>query len=309
MRGFARIIADFAKDHEGRFIVYTTSALGPVDRELVDLLHAARIPLLLGTQRSMKAISLLLTYAECHERPSIVTGRADAIVPKRHASGVLPFLHSKELLQSFGDMCFSETGLAKTSVEGKAAARWFVYLVAVKLESTRLVHKSDAGCVILGCRNAAEVSEAFTGIEANAAKAGVADIDGVLVQPMADKLVEGVAGITPDPILGPAVVFGRGGIFIETINDTVTEIPPIDDRLAIEMIHRLRGKSVLFGGRGTELADADALQRFWSHSAISPPTDTLVSADLNPLMVGRKGQGAVAVDALLEMRDSETVSG
>jgi acetate---CoA ligase (ADP-forming) len=310
MRGFARIIADFAKDHEGRFIAYTTSALGPVDRDLVDLLHAARIPFLLGTQRSMKAISLLLTYAECHERPSIVTGRADAIVPKRHASGVLPFLQSKELLQSFG-ICVAETVLAKTAAEAKAAARLFGYPVALKLESTRLVHKSDAGCVILGCRNAAEVSEAFTRIEANAAKAGVADIDGALVQPMADKLVEVFAGITADPILGPAVVFGLGGIFIETINDTVTEIPPIDDRLAIEMIHRLRGKSVLFGGRGTELADVDALAKVLVALGDLALTyrDTLVSADLNPLMVGRKGQGAVAVDALLEMRDSETVSG
>jgi hypothetical protein len=155
------------------------------------------------------------------------------------------------------------------------------------------------------------VSEAFTRIEANAAKAGVADIDGALVQPMADKLVEVFAGITADPILGPAVVFGLGGIFIETINDTVTEIPPIDDRLAIEMIHRLRGKSVLFGGRGTELADVDALAKVLVALGDLALTyrDTLVSADLNPLMVGRKGQGAVAVDALLEMRDSETVSG
>ena len=149
-----------------------------------------------------------------------------------------------------------------------------------------------------------EVSDAFARIKANAAKAGVPVIDGVLVQPMADKVAETFAGITTDPILGPAIVFGLGGIFIETMKDTVTEIPPIDERLALEMIYRLRGKSVLLGGRGTELADIVSLAKVLVALGDLALTykDKLVSADLNPLMVGRKGQGAVAVDALFEMK-------
>ena len=303
MRGFARVMADFADEHEGSFIAYTTSSLGPVDHELADMLHTARIPLLLGTQRSMKAISLLLAYAEHVGRRPAAAARPAKPVEQKFTSGVLSFLQSKELLQTFG-IPVVNTVLAKTATEAVDAAGKLGYPVALKVESAQLLHKSDAGCVILGCKSGAQVSEAFAKIEANAAEAGVPVIDGVLVQPIADKLVEVFAGITADPILGPAIVFGLGGIFIETINDTVTEIPPIDDRLAIEMINRLRGKSVLLGGRGTELADVDALAKVLvalGDLALAYK-DTLVSADLNPLMVGRKGQGAVAVDALFEMK-------
>ncbi len=303
MRGFARVMSDFANEHEGRFIAYTTSTLGPVDQELADMLHAARIPLLLGTQRSMKAISLLVTYAEHVGRRPAAAARPAKPVEQKFTSGVLSFLQSKELLQTFG-IPVVDTVLAKTATEAVDAAGKLGYPVALKVESAQLLHKSDVGCVILGCKGGAQVSEAFAKIEANAAEAGVPVIDGVLVQPIADKLVEVFAGITTDPILGPAIVFGLGGIFIETIDDTVTEIPPIDDQLAIEMINRLRGKSVLLGGRGTELADVDALAKVLvalGDLALAYK-DTLVSADLNPLMVGRKGQGAVAVDALFEMK-------
>jgi acetate---CoA ligase (ADP-forming) len=181
--------------------------------------------------------------------------------------------------------------------------------VALKVESPQLSHKSDAGCVVLGCRSEAEIFEAFARIKANAAKAGVSIIDGVLVQPMADKLVEMFAGITTDPALGPAVVVGLGGIFIETIKDTATEVPPIDEQIALEMIHRLRGKALLFGARGTEAADIDALVRVLVALGELALTykDMLVSADLNPLMVGRTGHGVVAVDALFEMKRPEKI--
>jgi acetate---CoA ligase (ADP-forming) len=304
MRVFARVMADFAKEHEGRLIAYTTSTLGPVDHELADMLHNVRIPFLLGTQRSMKAISLLLSYATHRDRRPIAAGEPAKPAEQRFTSGVLSFLQSKELLETFSIRVIN-TVLAKTAAEAVAAAGSLGYPVALKVESAQLLHKSDAGCVILGCKSGAEVSEAFARIEANAAKAGVPVIDGVLVQPMADKLVEMFAGITADPVLGPAIVFGLGGIFIETIMDTVTEIPPIDERLALEMIHRLRGKSVLLGGRGTEPADIEAVAKVLIALGELALTykDALVSADLNPLMVGRKGQGAIAVDALFEMKD------
>ena len=309
MRGFARVMRDFAKDHEARFIAYTTSSLGPVDRELADMLHGARIPLLLGTQRSMKAISLLLDWAERGDQPTETDWRHLAADPK-FTAGLLSFMQSKELLGTFGIPVVA-TALAKTAADAVAAAVSFGYPVALKVELVALPHKSDAGCVILGCRNAVEVTEAYAKIVTNAAKAGASDIDGVLVQPMAVKVAEVFAGITTDPVLGPAIVFGLGGIFIETINDTVTEIPPIDEKLAFDMIHRLRGKSVLFGGRGTEPADIDALAKVLVALGDLAMTyrGTLVSADLNPLMIGRKGEGAVAVDALFEMRNPQILNG
>jgi acyl-CoA synthetase (NDP forming) len=303
MRNFARVMRDFAKDYEGRFIAYTTSALGPVDSELADTLHGARIPLLLGTQRSAKAISLLIDWVERDARPiSVVRRPLPPAGAEFKSAGALPFMASKELLGKFG-VPVVETVLAQTASDAIRAAASFGYPVALKVESIELPHKSDAGCVVLGCRNANEVTDAFAKITTNAVKAGVSRVDGVLVQPMADKVAEVFVGITTDPVLGPAIVFGLGGIFIETIKDTVTEIPPIDEKLALDMIHRLRGRAVLLGGRGTEEADIEALARVLVSVGDLALTyrDRLISADLNPLMVRRRGQGAVAVDALLEM--------
>jgi acyl-CoA synthetase (NDP forming) len=277
--------------------------LGPVDSELADTLHGARIPLLLGTQRSAKAISLLIDWVERDARPiSVVRRPLPPAGAEFKSAGALPFMASKELLGKFG-VPVVETVLAQTASDAIRAAASFGYPVALKVESIELPHKSDAGCVVLGCRNANEVTDAFAKITTNAVKAGVSRVDGVLVQPMADKVAEVFVGITTDPVLGPAIVFGLGGIFIETIKDTVTEIPPIDEKLALDMIHRLRGRAVLLGGRGTEEADIEALARVLVSVGDLALTyrDRLISADLNPLMVRRRGQGAVAVDALLEM--------
>jgi acyl-CoA synthetase (NDP forming) len=306
MRGFARVMRDFAKDYDGRFIAYTTSSLGPVDRELADMLHEARIPLLLGTQRSMKAIALLLDWIKNVDRPRTIERRNLPMAAPQFAPGFLSFVQSKGLLEQFGVPVVS-TALAKTAAEATAAAESFGYPVALKVESVALPHKSDAGCVILGCQNADVVALAYAKIVMNAAQAGVSDIDGVLVQPMVGNVAEVFAGITTDPVLGPAIVFGLGGIFVETISDTVTEIAPIDEKIAFDMIHRLRGKAVLFGGRGTEPADIDALARMLVAlgDLATVYRGTLVSVDLNPVMIGRKGEGAVAVDALFEMRNSQ----
>jgi acetyltransferase len=308
MRFFARVMRDFAKDYPGRFIAYTTSALGPVDRELADMLHGARIPLLLGTQRSMKAISLLFDWVKLPVRPG--AGDRPRSLPaaeaKFQAAGTLPFMAAKELLGAFG-IPVVETALVQTASEAVKVAASLGYPVALKAESAALPHKSDAGCVVLGCRNENEVTEAFAKITTNAAKAGVSGIDGILVQPMAGKVAEVFAGITADPALGPAIVFGLGGIFIETIKDTVTEILPIDEWIALDMIHRLRGKAVLLGGRGTDEADIEALAKILVDLGNLALTyrNKLVSADLNPVMVGRRGQGAIAVDALVEMSGLE----
>ena len=137
MRGFARVMAGFADGHQGRFIAYTTSSLGPVDHELADILHTARIPLLLGTQRSMKAISLVLGYAEQSDRRPIPVSRPAKPVEPKYTSGVLSFLQSKELLETFG-IRVVDTVLAKTAAEAVAAAG-SLYPVALKVEFGAIV--------------------------------------------------------------------------------------------------------------------------------------------------------------------------
>ena len=114
--------------------------------------------------------------------------------------------------------------------------------------------------------------------------------------------VETVLGVVRDPLFGPIVMVGLGGIFVELLRDIVFRPAPISAADAHEMINRLRGRALLDGIRGAPPADIDALaeaisclSRFAAANA-----DTVASIDINPLLVLARGQGAIALDALIE---------
>jgi hypothetical protein len=114
--------------------------------------------------------------------------------------------------------------------------------------------------------------------------------------------VEVFAGVTRDPVLGTAITFGLGGIFIEVLSDTVTETAPIDPADAKTMIDALKGKSILYGARGRPRADVQALANLlsrFSHFAVEEGR-VFKSIELNPIVVMPEGRGAVAVDIAAE---------
>ena len=82
---------------------------------------------------------------------------------------------------------------------------------------------------------------------------------GVLIQPMIKGVAEAYAGIIDDPLFGPAICFGLGGVFVEILNDTVTEMAPLTHDGALAMIHRIKGAPLLQGARGRDRADVEAL--------------------------------------------------
>jgi acyl-CoA synthetase (NDP forming) len=297
MRAFAKAVARAAPTSDKVIVTYGTSALGPIDGELVTTLHAAGVPYLAGTQRAVQAISALQEYRRYRER-------AEPAAPRTHPPqenlprGVLPFLTARDLLVRFGIPVVS-TELAATSDAAVTAAERLGYPVALKLAAA---HKSDVGGVVLGCASPAAVRDAFDTIVANARRAAVNCVHGILVQPMAPGSVETFAGIVRDRLLGPAVVFGLGGIFVEIVRDTVIEVPPLDFGQAQDMVLAIRGRKILEGARGRAPADVDAianvLVRLGDFALVH--RDRLVSVDVNPLMVGPVGSGVLAVDALIE---------
>jgi acyl-CoA synthetase (NDP forming) len=131
-----------------------------------------------------------------------------------------------------------------------------------------------------------------------------ATIDGIIVQRMAGEGVEMILGIKRDPLFGPVVLCGFGGILVELLKDVAVGIPPLTPNQAREMLIRLRGFSILGGVRGKPPADVDALCNAIvgvSRLAINLG-DQLRGLDINPLIVLPKGQGAVAVDAVVEIQ-------
>ena len=195
--------------------------------------------------------------------------------------------------------------LAATADEAAAAAQALGFPVVVKLSSRDITHKSDIGGVKLHLGDAASVRAAFDAImaSARAAQPG-AHIDGVLVAPMVKGGVECILGVQRDPVFGPVVMFGIGGILVEAIKDVSFRVAPIDEAEARSMIDEIRARRILDGMRGAPATDIDALAR--AIAALSRfaalHADQLESLDLNPFVVLPRGSGAMALDAVLITR-------
>jgi acetyl-CoA synthetase (ADP-forming) len=171
--------------------------------------------------------------------------------------------------------------------------------LAVKLVAADVLHKSDVGGVRLGVTDAESLDLAIEDIRASATQAGI-EIQGFLVEEMAPPGVEVLVGGVIDPVFGPAVVVGLGGVFVEIFDDVVARICPISDDEALEMVHELRAAPLLLGARGQAPVDVAALVRILL--AVGGPNGILIAhansireIDLNPVLVS--AQGAVAVDA------------
>jgi hypothetical protein len=188
--------------------------------------------------------------------------------------------------------------LAHSEDEAVALLRRFNTAVAVKAEAPGLLHKSDLGCVRLGCTDEQAVREAYAAVVRNARNAGFDG--GVLIQPMITGVAEAYAGIIDDPLFGPAICFGLGGVFVEILHDTVTEMAPLTHGGAREMIRRIKGAPLLQGARGRDRADVEALAALLAalgRFAIAN-SGRFRALDLNPIIVGKSG--AVAVDIAIE---------
>ena len=136
-----------------------------------------------------------------------------------------------------------DAALAHSEDEAVAVLRRFSTAVAVKAEAPGLLHKSDLGCVRLDCTDEQEVRDAYAAVVRNARNAGFEG--GALIQPMIKGVAEAYAGIIDDPLFGPAICFGLGGVFVEILHDTVTEMAPLTHDGALEMIHRIKGAPLL----------------------------------------------------------------
>lgn len=172
--------------------------------------------------------------------------------------------------------------------------------VALKVDTPDLPHKTDAGVLRLDLKNADEVREAYEAIMRNALKATTAErINGVLVQPMIPSGVEIMVGARVDPLFGPMVVVGMGGILVELLKDTVVALAPVDRDEARGMLHRLRGRALLDGFRGSEAVDVDALADAISRISqlISDERERIAEIDVNPIICS--GSRVIAVDGLV----------
>jgi acyl-CoA synthetase (NDP forming) len=170
----------------------------------------------------------------------------------------------------------------------------------LKVLSADIQHKTDIGGVKLNVTTETAV-RAFNEIMAGVEKhQPAARVDGVLVAPMAAPGVETIIGVQNDPVFGPTVMFGLGGVFVEVFKDVSFRVAPFGPSEAMRMIHELRSLPMLQGARGAEPVNLDALAKMLSRLSqfAAVNADSFESIDINPF-VARKDDG-VALDAVVQ---------
>ena len=209
---------------------------------------------------------------------------------------------AKKILARYG-MPVTREILAKSAKDASAAAQKIRYPVAMKIQSHDILHKTDAGGVLLDLKNAEDVAKGYEKIISNARKYDKsAKIQGVLVQEMVVGSHECIIGAKKDPQFGPVLMFGLGGIFVEVFKDVSFRIIPINRKDAKEMISEIKGYAILKGARGRKPVNFRALEdALLKVSAMVWKDKKLEELDINPLFVSPAG--VKAADARMIFSD------
>jgi acyl-CoA synthetase (NDP forming) len=192
--------------------------------------------------------------------------------------------------------------LANNEKEAAELAEELGFPVVLKIVSSDIIHKSDAGGVMVNLRNKVEVQTAYEKILENAKKyKAAAKITGVLVQEMAPQSTEVIVGTIKDPQFGQTLMFGLGGIFVELLKDVTFRIAPITLEDAQEMITEVKAYPLLKGYRNTRPADIDAIITILLNtSRLVMDNQEINELDLNPVMAYEKGAKTVDARIILE---------
>ncbi|MHB8328107.1 MAG: acetate--CoA ligase family protein [Acidimicrobiales bacterium] len=233
--------------------------------------------------------------------PTRVPAAARGVLDETRArrGGPLGADESRRLLEAFGVPLAGE-GLAHSPAEAARLSAGIGFPVVMKIASPDFPHKSDAGLVRLGVASAAAARIAYGELVERAKKVDRrARIEGVQIQEQVEGGTEMIVGVTRDPVFGPAVLVGTGGVFAEILADAAVRPLPLDRRDAEDMVQSLRGHALLRGARGRPKADVKALVDVIMAVArlAAACGDDLVELDLNPVVV--RSKGAVAVDSLV----------
>ena len=270
------------------------------------------IPVYKFPENAAKAFGALYRYSNWLNRQHLAQyhltfdrERAGRIIKDCLARGKtrLGELEGIGILESYGFKVLP-TQLATTAAEAGAIAAEMGLPVVMKIVSEQIMHKSDAGGVMVGLETVEEVTQAFDTIVARG-RAYKADavIEGVLIQKMAPSGTEVILGLNRYPVFGPLLMFGIGGIFVEVFQDVTFRLAPIGRNEARRMVRQIKGYKLLQGFRGRPKGDIETIEKCLvglSNMAINHPE--IVELDINPLLVHAEGQGATAADCRMILR-------
>ena len=255
--------------------------------------------------RAVRALAALPRFAAAFARPArTAPGAGMRAIPAGEAYSEAA---AKAVLAGAGIPSPAERSVA-SAAEVAAAAAGMNMPVALKILSRDILHKTEVGGVELGLASAEEAGAAALAMEARVAeRAPDARREGFLLSEMVVGGVELILGARRDPLFGPLVMVGLGGVTAELFKDVSLRLAPVDEETALEMLKELRSFPLLDGWRGAPRTDIEAAARAVSALSLlaAANADTMETIEVNPLRVLEQGRGVVALDAVIETRKAE----
>lgn len=277
-----------------------------------DELVVAGLPDYPTPDRAVAVLKAMYDYAAWRKMPPRVVTRfpvnrrrVERTISRRIRSNSFQIgeVKSKSILKAYGFQ-IPEGYLATSVEEAVEIAERIGYPVAMKIVSSEIVHKSDIGGVRLKINNRDEVQDSFDLMTMRIGrKAPDAWIDGFYVEKMVNRGLEVIIGMNRDPQFGPMLMFGLGGIFVESMKDIAFHLAPITLDEALQMLKSTRSYEILQGKRGHEEVDLTAiaigLQRI---SQLTTDFPEIIELDINPYIVGEIGVDPVVADARMTLQ-------
>lgn len=268
--------------------------------EMGYLRRHSKIPIFSAPENAMRAFHLSHRWASRRPIPmeaqtiqDLDVEGAEAILNKAAGQESLLLRDALDLIRHYG-IVIPEYRLALSLNEALEAWRSFDGPVVMKINRPRISHKTDLGAISLNLDSEEQIRGAFRDFQSLA--------DGreleVLIQPLVKEGQEVILGGKRDEVFGPVILFGLGGILVETLQDAAWRVAPINREEAGRMISQIRGRQILSGIRGARPSDINAIGAFLvrlSQMLIDFPQ--IREIDVNPVIVYAEGEGALAVDA------------
>ena len=277
----------------------------------IDYLNAHGMPTYIFPEAAAKALSIVDNYRKWLDRPKgkqktfkVNFDTARSIFDRHLADGSSAIVgeDAMEILKAYGIQAAGYE-YAFTVKEAVAVAKKLGYPVVMKINTPTILHKTEAGGVMVDIRSDTEVRKAFAELRSRVGKLKKGDKFSVVMQQMISGSVETVIGMTTDPSFGPLIMFGLGGIYVEVMKDVAFSIHPLTPHKARRMIKSLKSYPLLTGFRGAPPVDIaiieDTLLRI---SQLVRDFHCLSEIDINPFIVSDDRSKCVAVDARFILR-------
>lgn len=269
----------------------------PLSQEFIEIAKANKIVLSRSSDRIITALARIVKQppAKPEQEPPESFGELPAM-----PEGTLPEWLGKKVISAAG-IAVPAGRLAITVDDALAIAREIGFPVVIKAQAVALAHKTEAGGVILNLADETAVRAAWSTLHTNVAEAQPGlKLEGVLVEKMSAKGLELVIGGRRDPRWGPIVLIGLGGILVEALHDVRLVTPDATKEEIVAEFGKLKASKMLFGFRNLPPVDLDAAaEAAMAVGRLLITENDISEIDINPLMVYERGQGAIALDALV----------